>query len=274
MSTALAIGHGAFGRACLYRLDRPILTHVHREGHLIVFLDGASATLVVDGKAEPTTRGEAIAINPWEPHAHRPAAPGAAGFFLVLYVRPAWFVEASRQASGALRFGARRIELVGPVARAVERVAASLAEPPSGDRLAGALLDLVQGCFDQSWQWWPERTAARDAPRLVDFRVRKALKLIAAHLGEACPFDSIAREAGLSRPHFYKMFKSQLGITPAVYLNMLRVETALDLLTRTDRSVTEIGEAVGFACQSSFTRFFVANVGLPPTDYRRRARLF
>ncbi|MDW8123551.1 MAG: AraC family transcriptional regulator [Geminicoccaceae bacterium] len=270
MSDALAICHGAFGRACLYRLDRPILTHAHREGHLVFFLDGAPATLVIDGASLRTNAGEAIAVNPWQPHAHRPAPGGAAGVFLVLYVRPSWFVEASRQASGALRFGANRIELAGTVARAVERVARALVEPPAGDRLAGALLELVQGCFDRSWQWSPERTSA-PPPRLLDFRVRKALKLIAANLREEPPFARIAREAGLSRPHFYKMFKSQLGVTPAVYLDVLRVEAALDLLVGSDRSVSEIADALGFSCPSSFTRFFTAHVGLAPSAYRRRA---
>ena len=35
MSIAHAVAHGAFGRACLYELDRPMVPHAHREGHLI-----------------------------------------------------------------------------------------------------------------------------------------------------------------------------------------------------------------------------------------------
>ncbi len=35
MSNAHAVAHGAFGRACLYAMDRAMAPHAHREGHLI-----------------------------------------------------------------------------------------------------------------------------------------------------------------------------------------------------------------------------------------------
>lgn len=270
MSSALAICHGRFGRATLYRLDRPILTHAHREGHLIFFLDGAPATILVDGEPHRTSRGEAVAIDPFAPHAHRPAAPGAAGLFLVLYVRPGWFAEASR-ATGALRFGASRIEVAGAVGRCVERVARLLGEAAGDGRLEGALLELAWSCFERSWA--AADAAPRPLPRPTDFRVRRAMRLLGERLGRELPLDRVAREAGLSRPHFYALFKSQLGLTPSLYLDVLRVESALERLVASPRSVTEIGHELGFACQSSFTRFFTARVGLPPSDYRRRARL-
>lgn len=270
MSSALAICHGRFGRASLYRIDRPFVTHAHREGHLIFHVGGTPATLLVDGRPLAAAPGEAVAIDPWQPHAHQPLAPGAAGLFLVLYIRPDWFLEASRRANVALRFGCNRIGLAGALAASVGRVAQLLTEPCPAGRLLAELSALVQACFEESWQ----RGAAPRPERVwIDFRVRKALKLIEGRLGGEVPFDRVAREAGLSRPHFYKMFKSQLGITPNLFLNMLRVEGALERLVGSDRSVTEIGHELGFACQSSFTRFFAANVGLPPSEYRYRARL-
>lgn len=270
MSSALAICHGAFGRATLYRLDRPMATHAHREGHLVFFLDGTPATLLVDGVPQPTGRGWAVAIDPWAPHAHRPPAPGAAGLFLVLYVRPGWFLEASRSKVGGLRFGAPRIELEGALARRVERVVGLLAEPRGDGRLEDALLELTAACWERSWQG-AAPPPARFGP--IDFRVRRAMRLIGERLGEDLPFDRIAREAGLSRPHFYAMFKRELGITPNVYLNLLRVEEAIERLVATDRPVTEIAYELGFPCQSSFTRFFTTHVGPTPSEYRRRARL-
>jgi AraC-like DNA-binding protein len=270
LSSALAICHGAFGRATLYRLDRPMPTHAHREGHLVFFLDGAPATLLVDGKPQPTGRGWAVAIDPWAPHAHRPAAPGAAGLFLVLYVRPGWFLEASGAAVRGLRFGAARIELEGALARRVERVVALLAEPRGDGRLEEALLELTAACWERSWRG-AAPAPARFGP--IDFRVRRAMRLIGERLGEDLPFEVVAREAGLSRPHFYAMFKRELGLTPSVYLNLLRVEEALQLLVASERPVTEIAHELGFACQSSFSRFFTAHVGPTPSEYRRRARL-
>ena len=51
------------------------------------------------------------------------------------------------------------------------------------------------------------------------------------------------------------------------------MERAIDSLTGTDKSVTDIGFDLGFSSQASFTRFFTANVGIAPTDYRRVAHL-
>jgi AraC-like DNA-binding protein len=51
------------------------------------------------------------------------------------------------------------------------------------------------------------------------------------------------------------------------------MERAIDCLTATDQSVTDIGYDLGFSSQSAFTRFFCSNVGLAPSDYRRVAHV-
>ena len=83
--------------------------------------------------------------------------------------------------------------------------------------------------------------------------------------------DSLAREVGLSRPHFFKLFKKQMGVTPNLYLNTLRSEKAIEYLMTTEKTVSDIGFDLGFSSQASFTRFFASNVGIPPSDYRRVA---
>ena len=83
----------------------------------------------------------------------------------------------------------------------------------------------------------------------------------------------MARSAGLSRPHFYKLFRRQTGVTPNIYLNTLRMERAVQRLGQTGQSITEIGDELGFSCQSVFTRFFTSHVGMAPTDYRRAVQV-
>ena len=38
-------------------------------------------------------------------------------------------------------------------------------------------------------------------------------------------------------------------------------------------AIAEIGFDLGFSSQSAFTRFFAANVGMAPTEYRRAAKV-
>ena len=273
MSTGLAVHHGRFGRATLYQLNRPMTTHAHRESHLVFFVEGNPAEMMVGDRMHPIAPGHAVAISPWEPHDFRTLHDGAEGLYLVLYIKPVWFLEVSRMAQFALRFGGSRIEVTEQIRSLLYRVTALLLDCEPSDLFDGYLYELTRACFDQSWQW---RSGAAPSPgtrAVSDFRVRRSIRLMQETFTETTEIEHIARESGLSRPHFFKLFKRQMGITPNLYLNTLRMECAIDRLTGTSATVTEIGDHLGFSSQASFTRFFTSNVGIPPTDYRRVAQL-
>ena len=271
MSSAISVCHGVFGRATLYRLNRPMTTHAHREGHIVFHLQGAPAAIRVSERRLSTSPSRAVAVNPWEPHDFSPGDARDGSLFLVLYIVPAWFLEVGRSARSALRFGRSDIEVTERIAQSVGRVVRLLQEPGSDGLFDGYLFELTQECFDQSWQWTPSDQPSAASLPLNDYRVRKSIRLMSERLGLGIELDDVARDAGLSRPHFYKLFRLQTGITPNLYLNTLRMERAIESLTETDRSVTDIGYDLGFSSQSGFTRFFAANVGMAPTDYRRVA---
>ena len=139
-------------------------------------------------------------------------------------------------------------------------------DPDLEDRLCA----LTQSCFDQSWQWTSEgRDFFGASLPMRDFRVRNALRLMQELLTEALELDDIARKVGLSRPHFYKLFRQQIGTTPNLYLNSLRMERAIDRLAGSQEAVSEIGLDLGFSSQASFSRFFIANGVVAPSVYRR-----
>jgi len=138
----------------------------------------------------------------------------------------------------------------------------------------GTLFELTDACFEQSWRLaggWQRYSGP--ASSFIDFRVRKSIVLMSDRLGGDIELDEVARGSGLSRPHFYKLFRRQTGVTPNIYLNTLRMERAVQRLGQTDQSITEIGDELGFSCQSVFTRFFTSHVGMAPTDYRRAVQV-
>ncbi|MEM7429321.1 MAG: AraC family transcriptional regulator [Pseudomonadota bacterium] len=274
MSAALSVYHGSFGRACLYRMNRPMATHAHREGHLAFLVSGADACQTICGTPYEISMEGATAINPWEPHDFRPLDVEGGGIFLVLYIKRDWFLQLNRDATRGLRFGDTQIEMTAVLRRAVQRVANMLFDGESSDLFDGYLYELTRACFEQSWAHRPETGAFGSAGQsFSDFRVRKSIKIMTSNLGSEIVLDEIARESGLSRPHFYKLFRRQTGVTPNLFLNTLRMERALDYLTDSDRSVTDISFDLGFSSQSGFTRFFCANVGMAPSDYRRAAQI-
>jgi AraC-like DNA-binding protein len=252
-------------------MDRRMVPHGHREGHLIFHVEGPAAQVVVNGKAWPLSPGQAVAVSPWQAHYYCPLTMSAPTLALVLYVRPAWFLDASRRASASLSFGRVGVEVTDPVARLVFETARSMLNPDREDLLIeDRLCSLTQTSFDQSWQWTSRGSTftGPDLPRR-DFRIRKALKLMQENVGEGMALDVVAREVGLSRPHFFKLFRAQVGLTPNLYSNALRMESAIDRLAVTGEAVAEIGFDLGFSSQASFSRFFIANGVVPPSAYRR-----
>lgn len=271
MSASLAVFHGQFGRVCLYSMDRRMAPHGHREGHLIFHVQGPPGEVVVNGKASPLSAGQAIAVSPWQAHYYNPLHTREPTLALVLYIRPGWFLEAARRSSATLCFGRVGIEVTDHLSKLVFGTAQAMIDPESRDILIeDRLCALTQFAFDQSWQWTP-RGAEFTGPDMPgrDFRIRKALKYLQGQVGEAIELDSVAREVGLSRPHFYKLFRTQVGLTPNLYLNALRMERAIDRLAGSEEAVADIGFDLGFSSQASFSRFFISNGVVPPSAYRR-----
>ena len=103
---------------------------------------------------------------------------------------------------------------------------------------------------------------------LIDRRIRRAVELMQARMGEELPLDQIAYAAYLSPFHFARLFKKVTGATPHAYLAELRVARARTLLAETDLSITEVGARVGYGSSSHFTKAFRQATGLTPSAFR------
>jgi AraC-like DNA-binding protein len=98
--------------------------------------------------------------------------------------------------------------------------------------------------------------------------LRRARDLIDRDYAEPLDLHAMAREAGYSRFHFSRAFRTAYGETPRAYLTRRRIERAKTLLRTANLSVTEICFLVGFASLGSFSARFRALVGRSPTEYR------
>jgi AraC-like DNA-binding protein len=250
-------------------MDRTMVPHAHREGHLLFHVQGGPAEVYVDGCAIPLRPGRAVAVNPWQTHYYSQPAPGGQTLVLVLYIRPTWFRSSIGGRVSELRFGRASIEVSDGLGRLID-ASAMLDRGQNGPAINEWLLTLTESCLDRSWRG---SDAMGRFASVHDFRLRKAIHCLERGVCEPVELDTVAREAGLSRPHFYKLFREQVGVTPNIYLNSLRMERAIDRLTRTSEAVAAIGLDLGFSSQASFSRFFIANGVVPPSAYRRSAQI-
>lgn len=273
MSTAISVYHGEFGRASLYYLDKPIIKHAHREAHMTFHLQGTPAGMEISDKPCRVWERQGAAVNSWQLHNYNPGVRNAGQHLLVMYIEPSWFVDYSRSFTGSLKFGRSEIEVTPAIVNLIQKVVSLLLDGGTTDMFDGYLFKLTDESFTQSHQWTPGAPQFDLKPKINDFRVRKSIKLMTENIGNEVDMGTIATESGLSRPHFFKLFRDQMGVTPKLYWNTIRMEKALYDLTETPKYITDIGFDLGFSSQSSFSRFFALNAGMSPTDYRRVAHV-
>lgn len=98
--------------------------------------------------------------------------------------------------------------------------------------------------------------------------LKKALKTIENRFTENLNLEVIAREAGVSKYHLSRIFKSQTGITVKEYIILKRINYAKELLRYSDKTVEEIGYMCGFNHTSHFISMFKAYEDTTPKHFR------
>ncbi|PKF56396.1 hypothetical protein CW748_10615 [Alteromonadales bacterium alter-6D02] len=89
------------------------------------------------------------------------------------------------------------------------------------------------------------------------------------HLNRPLSVEDMANYCGLSIRTFIRRFKSAVKVTPASYLQRLRIDKAKQLLENTNQSLEQITTQIGYDDISAFRRAFTKQVSLSPQAYRR-----
>jgi len=100
-------------------------------------------------------------------------------------------------------------------------------------------------------------------------RLCRARDFLHEHHAGPVQLADLARQAGVSRYHFLRLFRGAFGATPHEYLTRVRLGRAKALLTAENHSVTDICLDVGFSSLGSFSTLFAERFGCPPSAWRR-----
>lgn len=82
--------------------------------------------------------------------------------------------------------------------------------------------------------------------------------------------DMLASEMGMGRSQLYRKIKALTNFSPVELLRNLRLKQARELLTTTEKSISEIAYEVGFTAPAYFTKCYREMYGETPTDVRAR----
>ena len=79
---------------------------------------------------------------------------------------------------------------------------------------------------------------------------------------------AMAEKAGISKDYFSRIFKNVTGMNYSKWLNMIRIEKSVELLSQKEMTLTEVAMLSGFQSIPSFNRVFREDKGLAPGEYR------
>jgi len=102
--------------------------------------------------------------------------------------------------------------------------------------------------------------------------LKKAEDYILENLSRKLSLKGIAKASGFSAPYFSKIFKDAMSENLTSYLNRIRVEKAVTLLTNSNLSLCNIAQVCGFADQSWFSKTFKYYTGKSPGKFRNQCR--
>ncbi|MCY0150091.1 AraC family transcriptional regulator [Hoeflea sp. G2-23] len=270
--SSIKLYRGEFGHVSVLNVSSNLVTHAHTEAHIIIWLEGAAGNMVIGGEAVTPGPAAAAAVNSLEPHSHSMASEHESGLFLAFYIDPQWALRRRGLPSGTALFAKPTIPMDLRLYRAVVDIFNLLRDEGNIDdfvdyeieRLIDSLLDVAQA---QSVRLRPLHAQSNS----LDYRVRKAIDLMKLNICERICFDDLARKVGLSRAHFFSLFKEQTRLTPNVYWNTLRMDEARRQLQCSEDSLISVACNLGFTTQGNFSRFFRDHVGVPPIEYRKAA---
>lgn len=274
MSRGITFLQGRFGRVGLIDLNVPLVTHAHHHCHVLVKVFGADGAFRVRGLRYPLTDTSAVLVNAWEPHAYEHCSIDST-FILALYIEPAWLGEIHEQlsVSGHPKFFPQNGVPVTPRIRRVadDLAGAMVSMTDTSFRRAEALIFDLMIAVIEPFSRWKETDALREGRLAVryDPRIRKAIEILRARIGAELDCAALAADCGLSRTHFFELFRRATNLTPAVFANELRMEAAFTGLANTRSPVAALGYRLGFSAPGHFTRFFRHHIGVTPSEYRK-----
>ncbi|MEH2681810.1 GlxA family transcriptional regulator [Rhizobium leguminosarum] len=100
--------------------------------------------------------------------------------------------------------------------------------------------------------------------------IQKAQEYVLANLDAPLAVDDLAQKIGMSKRNFARLFRRELGMTPADFVTAARTDAARRLLEDTAQPLQKIAAMCGFSDVNAMRRAFARTIGVSPNHYRGR----
>jgi len=103
-----------------------------------------------------------------------------------------------------------------------------------------------------------------------DGPIRELQSWLSENLSGDLSVENLAERVAMSPRNFTRVFTRETGITPAKYVEEVRLSAARRLLEQTKQSIGQIAITTGFGGGLNLRRVFERNLQLTPKEYRER----
>ncbi|HEY3959934.1 MAG TPA: GlxA family transcriptional regulator [Solirubrobacteraceae bacterium] len=100
--------------------------------------------------------------------------------------------------------------------------------------------------------------------------LRDVQRHVVENLAGELSVEALAARAHMSPRHFARAFRAETGVTPARYVEQVRLEAARRLLEETAESIAAVAARCGFGTGETMRRVFLRAFEVGPAEYRRR----
>ncbi len=276
MGRTLRYFDGRFGRLVLAEIAAQGRLRSHAEPLIALQHEGTASAYLIAGKRVWLDRDAIVFVNPGEILLDLGARGGALPRVLLLYASREWLRVGFPAVFGAPQ-GRPFANAREPITPRIRRLADALAVEVLNDRFLSAerlefmLQELMLLIVETYLAGERDSSPLWKGSRFADGRIRRALALLRARPHKDMSMEKLADHVGLSRSRFFDLFHACTGLSPRAYLDLLCVQAAIWRLASGRSRISDVSSELGFSAQSNFTRFFLHQVGIPPSEYRRAA---
>lgn len=273
MSRPIRVFEGRFGRVMLTEGSAPVAAHARAEHVILLKHDGADGQFLVGGERVPVTRGDIVFVNARESCQEVPVPGSLPARLLAVHLAPHWLRERfpALPDEAGRAFPRPHEAVTARIRRLADTLAIEILNDQflAAERIEFMLQELMLSIVETYLARRRASSPLWRGSRFADQRIRRAIGLLRANPNKDVNIDALASQVGLSRSRFYDLFQLCTGISPRAYLDLLCVEAAIAKLASGGTKISDLSAELGFSAQSNFTRFFLNQVGIPPSEYRR-----
>ncbi len=237
--------------------------HFHERMELLVVIEG-EVFFEIMGKTYRATAGDIAVMNPYSAHSGYTKDQSVKYHIVMLHIQDG--LNGNRFADSAFKPLIERQIAFKPLIRDsyIYDTVSNLASEGKLDNLT--LLSHAYGILGQLLK---EHIDTEYKKVTTNSKFRVIIEYIHECYHKQINTADICEKFGYSESYFCRKFKQVTGLSPMVYIRLLRLESSKSLLKETTADITSIAVACGFSDTGYFQKSFKEIYGITPIKYRK-----